>query len=112
MTPDRTGPLTYWHSGGTIESRSGALSHRRAAQLFAFYVAQALTGFGAEDAAAAIFCARMSLEVAAAMLAAGAWKRANCAADIRVRHEFSDLWLRNPLIVKELLNYLDTPRRS
>ena len=112
MNPHREGPLAYWHCGGTIESRSGVLSPRRAARLFVFYAAQSLAGFEAEDADAAIFCGRMSLEVAAAMLAAGAWKRANCAADIRVRHEFSELWLRNAFIVKELLNYLDTLRRS
>jgi hypothetical protein len=112
MNPHREGPLAYWHCGGTIESRSGPLSQQRAVQLFVFYAVHALAAFEAEDAGAAVFCARMSLEVAAARIAAEIWKRANSAADTRARHEFSELWLRNGFIVKELLNYLDTLRRS
>jgi hypothetical protein len=75
MSPPSLGALAYWHSGGSIESRSGALSDRRAVQLLAFYASEAVASFQAHDDRAASFCARMSREMAAAIIAAVAWRR-------------------------------------
>jgi hypothetical protein len=75
MSPQSSGLLAYWHSGGSIESRSGALSDRRAVQLLAFYTSETLAGFQAQDAWVTSYCARMSREVAAAIIAADAWRR-------------------------------------
>jgi hypothetical protein len=41
----------------------------------AFYVSEVIARFQAQDAPAASFCAKMSREVAAAIVAAGAWRR-------------------------------------
>jgi hypothetical protein len=75
VSPQSSGALAYWHSGGSIESRSGALSDRRAVQLLAFYASETLAGIQVRDAQVASYCARMSREVAAAIVAAGAWRR-------------------------------------
>jgi hypothetical protein len=75
MSPKSSGALAYWHSGGSIESRLGALSDRRAVQLLAFYAAEALAGFRTQDVRTVSYCARMASELAAATIAAGAWRR-------------------------------------
>ena len=85
MTPDRTGPLTYWHCGGSIEHRSGSLTQQRAAQLFDFYVTEALAGSAAEDFPVAWFCARTAIELIEAILAATAWERSACTERVRLR---------------------------
>jgi hypothetical protein len=108
MSPQRRGILAYWHSGGAIESRSGPIAARRAVELFAFYVREALAGFERGDAGAATHCARCSLEIAAAIGECEGWRRStNAAADGRATHEFSRLWLSEAYIVKKLLNILD-----
>jgi hypothetical protein len=75
MAPQTSGALTYWHSGGSIESRMGALSDRRAVQILRFFISAALAAFVAQDSQAASFCARMSRELALAMVGASAWRR-------------------------------------
>ena len=108
MSPRRPGPLAYWHSGGAIESRSGPIVRQRAAELFAFYVREALAGFERGDSGAATYCARCSLEIAAAVGECEGWRRSTAAADdVRATDEFSRLWLSEALIVKKLLNILD-----
>ena len=107
MSPRRRGPLAYWHCGGAIESRSGPILHQNAVELFAFYVREALAGFERDDVRAASYCARCSLEIAAAIGACEAWRRSTAAADVRATHEFSRLWLSDAFIVKKLLNILD-----
>jgi|HubBroStandDraft_5_1064220.scaffolds.fasta_scaffold286887_1 hypothetical protein len=107
MTPHRRGPLAYWHSGGGIESRAGTLNRERAIQLFAFYAREALVGFANDDEDAALFCSRVSLELADAVIETAVWSRAAGEPVVRATGEFSQLWLRNAFIVKELLNYLD-----
>jgi hypothetical protein len=107
MSPQRRGPLAYWHSGGAIESRSGPIAAQRAVALFAFYVREALAGFERGDSGASNYCARCSLEIAAAIGECEGWRRATAAADGRATHEFSRLWLSEALIVKKLLNILD-----
>jgi len=88
MIPERAGALAYWHSGGSIERRSGSLSWRRAAQLLNFYLAEALAGCAADDPAAAWFCARTAIELAEAMFAAEAWRRTACGGSVRLRGDF------------------------
>jgi hypothetical protein len=85
MSPERTGPLAYWHCGGSIEHRSGSLTRQRAAQLFEFHIAEALAGLAAKDFTAAWFCARTAIEIADAMFAAEVWRRSTGAAGIRLR---------------------------
>jgi hypothetical protein len=75
MSPRSSGILAYWHSGGSIESRSGALGDWRAVQLLAFYASETLARLQAQDVRAASYCARMSCEVAAAIIAAAEWRR-------------------------------------
>lgn len=91
MSPQRSGPLAYWHSGGAIESRSGSLSRRRAQELLQFYADEVIAGFDRDDVAAVTFCARASLDIAAAILAADAWQ---AAAQVRVSHEITASSLR------------------
>jgi len=107
MSPHRSGPLAYWHCGGAIESRAGAITLQRAVSLFAFYGDEALAGLARGDNRAAIYCARSSLEVAAAIIDCLAWRRSAGATDVRAPHEFSCLWLSEAFIVKKLLNILD-----
>lgn len=112
MTPHRTGPRAYWHSGGAIESRRGAIDRQRALELFRFYVGEALSSAASDDADAYIFCARASLELAEALCGLERWAaaarpdRAGCEA--RVWREHSRTWLTNAASVKKLLNYLDS----
>jgi hypothetical protein len=73
MSPQGSGPLAYWHSGGAIESRTGPLTRLRAQELLRFYADEVAAGFDREDPTAVIFCARMSLDLAEAVLAADAW---------------------------------------
>jgi hypothetical protein len=91
MSPEHSGPLAYWHSGGAIESRSGPLTRVRAQQLLRFYADEVAAGFDRDDLAAALHCVRASLDLAAAMVAADAWR---AAAQVRVSHEISAIWLR------------------
>jgi hypothetical protein len=107
MRSQRSGPLAYWHSGGAIESRSGPIAHQRAVELFAFYVSEAIAGFERGDCGASIYCARCSLEIAAAIGACEGWRRSTAAADVRATHDFSLLWLSEAFIIKKLLNILD-----
>jgi hypothetical protein len=80
MSPHRTGPLAYWHSGGGIESHLGPITRTRGQELLQFYADEVLAGFDRGDPAAVIFCVRTSLDLAEAMLAADAWQ---AAADAR-----------------------------
>ena len=107
MSPHRSGPLAYWHCGGAIESRSGPITLERAVNLFAFYGHEALAGCARGDDRAATYCVRSSLDIAAAIIASLAWRRATGATDVRASHEFSRLWLSEAFIVKKLLNNLD-----
>jgi hypothetical protein len=77
MSPRRSGPLAYWHSGGAIESRSGPLNRPRAEELLQFYADEVVAGFDRGDLAAVLYCLRASLDLAAAMLAADAWLAAS-----------------------------------
>ena len=88
MTPERGGPLAYWHSGGSIERRLGPLSRQRAAELFDFYLAEALAALAAKDFAVAGFLARTALEIADATIAAEAWRRSARAGHVRLRGDF------------------------
>jgi hypothetical protein len=90
MSPHRSSLLAYWHSGGCLESRSGPLTRLRALELFRFYAHQAFEAFERRDVAAVIFCARTSIDIAAAIAAADAWR----AASVRVSHENKALSLR------------------
>jgi hypothetical protein len=107
MSPQRRAPLAYWHSGGAIESRSGPITGQRAVELFAFYVREAFAGFERGDSGASTYCARCSLEIAAALGECEGWRRSTAAADNRATHEFSRSWLSEAYIVKKLLNILD-----
>lgn len=91
MSPQRSGPLAYWHSGGAIESRAGPLTRRRAQELLQFYADEVIAGFDRDDVAAVMFCARVSLDIAAAIVAADAWQT---AAQVRVSHEITAPSLR------------------
>jgi hypothetical protein len=89
MSPRRSGPLAYWHSGGAIESRAGPLSRTRVQELLRFYAEEVVAGFDREDLAAVTYCARVSLDLAAATLAADAWRAASkfvCHANSRRHH--------------------------
>jgi hypothetical protein len=88
MTPERAGPLTYWHSGGSIERRLGPLTRQRAAELFDFYLAEALAALAAKEFTAAWFLARTAIEIADATIAAEAWRRSACARRVRLRGDF------------------------
>jgi hypothetical protein len=108
MSPQCRAPLAYWHSGGAIETRSGPIARQRAVELFAFYVRDALAAFERGDSGAATYCARCSLEIAAAIGDCEGWRRSTAAADeVRATDEFSRIWLSEALIVKKLLNILD-----
>jgi len=91
MTPQRSGPLAYWHSGGAIESRTGSLSRLRALELLRFYAGEAIAAFDRDDVAAGMFCTSRSLDIAAAILAEDAWRK---ASRVRVSHEISASSLR------------------
>jgi hypothetical protein len=77
MSPRRSGPLAYWHSGGAIESRSGPLTRPHAEELLRFYADEVVAGFDRQDTAAVLYCMRASFDLAAAMLAADAWRTAS-----------------------------------
>ena len=77
MSPHRSGRLTYWHSGGGVEGRSGPLTRRRALELLHFYVGEVIAGFQRRDIAAVIFCVSTSLDIASAIVAADAWRAAS-----------------------------------
>jgi hypothetical protein len=77
MSPYRRGPLTYWHSGGGIESRSGALSRQRALELFELHASEVLIAVERRDSAAIQFCAQASIDIALAIFAADAWQAAS-----------------------------------
>jgi hypothetical protein len=96
MSPQRSGPLAYWHSGGGLESRSGPITPSRALELFQFHVAEMSTGLERRDRAAVMYGARASLDIASAVVAANAWKAASGAAPVRVSHENTATWLRKP----------------
>ena len=76
MSPSGTGALACWHSGGGIESRCGPLTRNRALQLLRFHAAELRAACSRNDTAAAIFCVRAWLDIAAAILAADAWRAA------------------------------------
>ncbi|HXQ16834.1 MAG TPA: hypothetical protein VN814_19645 [Caulobacteraceae bacterium] len=107
MSPQRSSRLAYWHAGGAIESRAGSMTLQRAAELFVFYVREALRGFERGDTGGAIYCARSSLEIAHAIIECEAWNRSAVYPGVRLTHEFSRIWLSDALIVKKLLNILD-----
>ena len=94
MSPHRSGPLAYWHSGGGVESRSGPLSRSRALELLRFYIREAIAALDQGNVAAAIFCTQAALEIASAIAAAGAWRTASVAPPVRVSHENAAIWLR------------------
>jgi len=96
MSPQRSGSLAYWHSGGGIESRCGPITPSRALELFQFHVAAMFTGLERRDGGAVMYCARASLDIASAIVAANAWEAASGAAPVRVSHENAATWLRKP----------------
>ena len=80
MNPAPSDVASYWSSGGEVLGRNGALTDRRATALLRFYGRRA-RGCGAKpDGDGARFCARMALQLAAAMAAADAWRRAASGA--------------------------------
>lgn len=79
MSPQGTGALVYWHCGGTIESRSGHLDFDIAHRLLELFAAEEAAARQWEDAAAAAFCARMRLDLGAALAAADVWRIAATA---------------------------------
>jgi hypothetical protein len=94
MSPHRSGPLAYWHSGGTIESRLGQLSRSRAGALCRFFAGEVIAAVDRRDDAAVIFCARALSEIGSAIVAADAWRAASARRQVRVSHESAALWLR------------------
>ena len=96
MSPHPRGPLTYWHSGGGIESRSGSLSRRRALELVEFHAGEMLIAIERRDRSAVRFCAQTSIDIALAIAAADAWQAASAGPSVRVSHENTATWLRKP----------------
>ena len=107
MSPQRRSGKAYWHAGGSIESRSGPMTHDRSVILFQFYAREAIAGFERGDRGATLYCAVASLELADAIIEYEAWMRSAAPAGVRATHEFSRLWLTHAFIVKKLLNNLD-----
>ena len=76
MSPQRSGPLAYYATAGSVLCRSGAEVTASAASLLAFYRREAIEGRRLGDEAGATFCARMALQLAQAAARADAWRRA------------------------------------
>jgi hypothetical protein len=76
MSPQRSGPLAYHATGGSVLSRSGAEVAGSAATLLAFYRREAIERRQLGDEASATFCDCMALELAQALARADAWRRA------------------------------------
>jgi len=75
MAPDRMQGLAYWASGGSVAGRRGPIALLRAAELLAFFNAEAETRLGSGDAPAASFCAELALELGQAIAKALTWRR-------------------------------------
>ena len=79
MSPARTGPLAYWHSGGAIEGRAGPLSRDAAFRLLQLHAAERMAAIERQDPVAVDYCAAAWREIAAAIAAADAWRAAATA---------------------------------
>lgn len=75
MAPDRIDGLAYWASGGTVAGRRGPVALAHAAELLAFFNAEAEARLVGGDAAAARFCAELAVELGRAIATAIAWRR-------------------------------------
>ena len=107
MSPERGNTKSYWHAGGSIESRSGPITADRAVGLLAFYACETIAGLERGDLRAALYCAASSLEIADAVVESVVWNQSTAPMGARPTGEFSRLWLTHAFIVKKLLNNLD-----
>jgi hypothetical protein len=76
MSPLRIGGPAYWASGGSVVGRRGPIAFSRAKQLLEFFDAEARERRRAGDSAAALFCLRLAVDLAHAIIAASEWRRA------------------------------------
>jgi hypothetical protein len=76
MSPRRMGGPAYWASGGAIVGRCGPIELERARALLDFYDEAAREQRSAGDSAATLCCLRLAVDLARAVIAASAWRRA------------------------------------